>query len=201
MAISKVDPIIIYPFCIENGLEQDCLKCGRINLCDSPRSMCVKPYHNHPKGCPNYGKKVGCPPSIEMFDQVYDMDKDVYAIITSFDIKSHLVMMKELHPDWTHYQLINSRCWQGKDRANHKMAIKRFNDFYPEYIVTTWPEGMGVNLVRTMDQIGIKLEFPVQDLTYRISLAGIIPEENLDRYDLCVREGTYKEKVLSKRLH
>jgi len=27
------------------------------------RDLCQKPYHGHPKGCPNYNHKKGCPPN------------------------------------------------------------------------------------------------------------------------------------------
>ena len=98
----------------------------------SPRSMCVKCYHNHPKGCPNYNKKIGWPPNIEMFDQVFDMNEDIYAIITLFDMKSHVERMKELHPTWSEYMLRNSRYWQGTNRKDQKLTIKSFNEKYPD---------------------------------------------------------------------
>lgn len=41
----------------------------------SVRGLCVKPYYNHPKGCPNFNKKKGCPPNAELFDKVYDLTK------------------------------------------------------------------------------------------------------------------------------
>ncbi len=199
MYIEKVKPIIIYPSCLIKGKKQDCFNCGNKNTCISPRSLCTKPYHNHPNGCPNYGKKAGCPPNIEMFNEIYDMNKDIYAIITFFNIKSHLEKMRKLHPNWTHNQLINSRYWQGTDKKNHKQFIAKFNILYPEYIVTTWPEALGVNLIETLKQINIDLKFPIEDISYRISLAGIIPDENFENYNLCIKKGKYKERILSKK--
>lgn len=32
-------------------------------VCDPAiRGLCLRPYYQHPKGCPNYGKKGDCPP-------------------------------------------------------------------------------------------------------------------------------------------
>ncbi len=39
----------------------------------SVRRLCVKPYPNHKKGCPNFNKKEGCPPTADFFDKVYDL--------------------------------------------------------------------------------------------------------------------------------
>lgn len=37
------------------------------------RALCVKPYYNHKKGCPNFNKKAGCPPGIGFFDKMNDL--------------------------------------------------------------------------------------------------------------------------------
>lgn len=199
MFIEKVKPIIIYPNCLSNGIKQDCFNCGNRNNCISPRSMCLRPYHNHPDGCPNYGIKKGCPPNIEMFDQIYDISKDIFAIITVFDLAEHIKNKKIEHPDWTDFQLRNSRYWQGTDKRIHKIAIAEFNKMYPEFTVTKDPEALGVSLIETLKQINIELQFPTVDKVYRTSLAGIIPSENFEKYNLCIEEGKYKERVLSKK--
>lgn len=33
-----------------------------------------------------------------MLNQVFDMNKDIYVLVTSFDLKSHLEYMRDLHP-------------------------------------------------------------------------------------------------------
>ncbi len=199
MFIEKVKPIIIYPNCLLNGIKQDCFNCGNRSNCISPRSMCLRPYHNHPDGCPNYGIKKGCPPNIEMFDQIYDVSKDIFAIVTVFNLAEHIKNKKLEHPDWTEFQLRNSRHWQGTDKRIHKIAIAEFNKMYPEFIVTKDPEALGVNLIETLKQINIELQFPTIDKVYRTSLAGIISPDNFEKYNLCIKEGKYKEKILSKR--
>ena len=60
----------------------------------SVRKLCVQPYYNHPKGCPNFNKKDGCPPIAKYFDKVYDTNQPVYAICNIFDLKSHVERMK-----------------------------------------------------------------------------------------------------------
>lgn len=98
MIIKKVKPIIIYPKCLLKGRKQDCFNCDNRGNCKYPRSMCLIPYHNHPKKCPNSEKKNSCPPNVLMLDKVFDMNKDIYVLVTSFDLKRHLEYMKKLHP-------------------------------------------------------------------------------------------------------
>jgi predicted metal-binding protein len=55
---------------------------------------------------------------------------------------------------------------------------KPIRDFYREYgsryKVTTCPEAMGVNITETMKDAGIILEWPPENVTYQIALAGIL---------------------------
>lgn len=197
--ILKVKPVIIYPTCISVGERQDCFNCEIKYECISPRSICIKPYHNHPNGCPNFGKKDGCPPNTPMFDQVFDCD-DIYAIVTEFDLGSHYDKMKLLHPNWTHYQLINSRYWQGKDRKCHKEALEEFCNLY-DYVVTNWAESMGVDLIETLKKVNMTLKFPVEDTVKRVSLAGKILDGALDKYELSICTSDSGLKTLKKNKH
>ena len=197
--IKKVNPIIIYPACLKQGKKQDCFNCElqKKNLCSSPRSMCVKCYKGHPKGCPNYNMRKDCPPNELMLDQVFDMDKDFYVIITTFVLKDHINKMKEKHPGWSESMLRNSRYWQGTNRKEHKQDIKEFNLLYPNFSVTKSLEAMGTDVIATLKQIGIELKFPVEELVYRVSLAGILLDSAHEYY---VEEiGTYGERVLKRK--
>jgi hypothetical protein len=44
------------------------------------REVCLMPYHNHPKGCPNWNKKEGCPPQAEKIEDIIDIKKPIYVI-------------------------------------------------------------------------------------------------------------------------
>ena len=175
----KVEPIIIYPPCILAEKKQDCFNCKlfKINKCKSPRSLCAKEYHGHKKGCPNYGKYDLCPPNAPMFDEIFDMSKDVYLIHYAYDIKSHMEKMKNKHPHWTDRQLRNVLYWQGTAKKFHRAEIKKFLDKYGHlgYEVAT-PEALGVDVTKTLEKVGIILEWPPMNYSYRIAFAGI-PKE------------------------
>lgn len=173
----QVNPVIIYPPCLKAGKKQDCFHCvlKEKDGCKSPRSMCVLPYKNHKKGCPNYGKKPDCPPNVPMFDKVFDINKPIYAIFSTYDLHSHTEKMRKLHPNWTETQLLNVLYWQGTARKMLKESISKFNQIYKDkgYFSTTSPEAMGVDVTKTLQNAGIQLEWPARDTVYKVAFAGI----------------------------
>jgi len=201
--VIEVKPIVVYPKCILNGEKQHCFNCSNIENCESPRSMCIRPYHNHPKGCPNFGKKDGCPPNIPMFDQVYDITKSIYLIINEFNLLEHVNNMKKTHPDWSNYQLYNSRYWQGKSISVNKKVSYAWLNEHPNLVLTNWVENMGVDLVKTLKTVGIDLIFGKNlEIARRISCAGEVLLDSLNKYDLYV-DNIYQNncnvKILTKR--
>ncbi|RKX57878.1 MAG: hypothetical protein DRP29_07660 [Thermodesulfobacteriota bacterium] len=62
--------------------------------------LCITPYHGHSKGCPNYGKKDGCPPRL-MVHEVFDFEKDIYVIFTKFQVGAFAEKMRQTHPYWS----------------------------------------------------------------------------------------------------
>ena len=108
----------------------------------SVRGLCKNPYHNHPKGCPNWGKDK-CPPIIAKLEDFFDTTQPMYFIWNEFDLGSHIEKMKEKHPDWTDYQLRCVLYWQPKARKQLKEEIIKFKKLHPEYFVSTGPEAMG----------------------------------------------------------
>lgn len=186
----KVEPVVIVPNCIKSGRKQDCFNCGlqKANLCDSPRAWCVKSYHGHKKGCPNYGKNEMCPPNCPMFNEIYDMNKDIYAIIYEYDIKSHMEKMKEKHPHWTDLQLRNVLYWQGTAKKEHKKVVQEFLEEYREkgYEIIA-PEPMGIDVNKTLEKVGIKLEWPPENISMRVAIAAI-PLEGKSITNYCSKE-------------
>ena len=172
----KVEPIIIYPTCLKIGKKQDCFNCAlfKNNKCTSPRSLCARAYPGHKKGCPNYGKYDLCPPNAPMFDEIFDMSKDIYLIYYVFDFKTHLEKMRRKHPSWTDRQLRNVLYWQGSAKKGHKEEIKQFMSVYGHlgYEVVT-PEALGVDVTASLKSVGISLEWPPVNYSYRIAFAGI----------------------------
>ncbi|HYE80855.1 MAG TPA: hypothetical protein VEG39_01675 [Clostridia bacterium] len=139
----------------------------------SVRSLCVKPYPGHPKGCPNYNHKDGCPPGAAPYDEVYDFSKPVYAIFNKFDFKAHTDNMRRLHPEWSERQVRCCLYWQSGSRKQLSQEIKKFMYEHRGYRVETCPEAMGVNVTATAANAGIILEWPPETVTYQVALAAI----------------------------
>lgn len=181
----KINPIILKPNCLSSGKEQDCFNC-KIWPCFSTRSKCICRYPDHKKGCPNYGIKEGCPPSCQMFDEVFDLKKDVYAVYVKFDLQEHVNKMKKLHPKWSEKQ---ARCvlyWQGSVYKKLKQEIAMCLKILKGYGHTLVPEAMGVNVQLTMKKIGIILDFPPKENVYKIAFLGKLineMEENKLEYE------------------
>lgn len=137
------------------------------------RKLCYTPYPNHPKGCPNYGKRESCPPQAPYFKSVFDMSKPIYAIYNVFNLGEHVEKMWAKHPGWTDRQLRCVLYWQGTARKRLREKIGEFMLAHPEVdIVETCPEAMGVNVTATMAAVGIELEWPPVNVAYQIALAG-----------------------------
>lgn len=144
-----------------------------INIDHKFRELCKNPYYNHPRGCPNYGKRKTCPPQQKLFFDVFD--SDFYLIFTKFDLKNHIDKMRKKHPNWTEKQLYCCLYWQGTARKNLKEEIKRFKKLSPRHYATTCPEAMGVNVTQLMlDNTGINLEWPPKNRAYQIAIAGLL---------------------------
>jgi predicted metal-binding protein len=119
--------------------------------------------------------KPGCPPNAPVFDQVFDMTKTIYAVFCTFDLGAHVIKMRSRHPGWTEKQLRNMLYWQGTAGKMLRMNIRKFNALYGKdgYFAVMSPEAMGVDVTRTMKNIGIELEWPVVNTVYKIAMAGI----------------------------
>ena len=140
----------------------------------SVRQLCKRPYCNHPRGCPNYGKKSTCPPKALPISKVLDLSRPVYAIWNEFDFAGHCNRMKAAHPGWSQRQIECCLYWQPKARKQLRAEISIFAFSITQYIiqVLTTPEATGVNVTATMKTIGIKLEWPPRNRTYQVALAG-----------------------------
>lgn len=139
----------------------------------SVRIMCLQKYPNHPKGCPNYESKEGCPPYAPTIDQLIYLDLPVWAIWNVFDFAQHCERMKAKHPQWSKRQIECCLYWQPKARSQLRETIKRFDLLIPDMRIVMNPEGAGVNVTETMKSIGVELEWPPMTKTYQVVLAGV----------------------------
>ncbi|MDD5289928.1 MAG: hypothetical protein PHT40_01845 [Patescibacteria group bacterium] len=118
--------------------------------------LCLVPYCEHPRGCPNFGKKIGCPPQAEFFSKIFQPQIFLAAVI--FDFGAYLKLRKKQHPAWSERALRNSRHWQGHLRAVLRNFIQKRTP--AGYTVLMNAEAMGVNLTKTCRQAGLQLEWP-----------------------------------------
>ena len=136
------------------------------------RKLCKSPYHGHPKGCPNYNKKKGCPPNSLIISKILKLDEKIYAIWSAFNFAKHRQRMKRLHPSWSQRQIECCLYWQNKARKSLQIEIARFKIKHHDYLILECPESHGIDVTHTMKRIGIELEWPPVYLVYQIAIAG-----------------------------
>ncbi len=146
------------------------------------RKLCQKPYHGHPKGCPNYDNKKGCPPNSPPISKVLDLNKEIYIIWNMFDFIKHCSRMETLHPQWSQRQIECCLYWQGTARKQLQNEICKFTGIHPHLSVVYPPESYGVNVTQTMEKmLGIELEWPPIYFTYQVAIAGYKQVKILER--------------------
>jgi len=145
------------------------------------RILCTRPYPRHPKGCPNYGKKYGCPPQAPLLINLLDLARPTWVIYNRFDLGKHVAAKNEKHPKWSSAQLYSCLYWQGTARKELRALVKaflhtRFTSPPPalrkNLVVLMCPEATGVNVTATMAAVGIHLEWPPIVYAYQVAVAG-----------------------------
>ena len=135
-------------------------------------ALCRRPYPNHPKGCPNWGKKDGCPPKAKALGDLIDLSKDVWVIWTKFNLYDHTTRMNAKHPNWSVRQLNCCLYWQTTARKALRKEVEKFEIEVPRMEVVMSPEACGVNVTSTMQLIGQRLQWPPKDWAYQVVIAG-----------------------------
>ena len=148
-------------------IEAHDLEISRIYQC-----MCLKKSNSFRHGCPNYGKREGCPPR-NLFDEDYDLDRPIYLIATDFDLTKQADRIRRAHPDWTEKAIYNPRYWQNTARKIHSNEISDFLKENPEYTIEKSPEGAGINIDKLCRDYGILLEWPPRKFTRVVSIGAI----------------------------
>jgi len=145
-------------------------RCGPV-LDASVRGLCPRPYPGHPKGCPNFGKKRRCPPRAKLLPDVLDMREPVYAAWNAFPLGAWAEHLRERHPDWSERQLRCCFYWQGTARKGLRDEVDGFLVGRSLVAVYT-PEACGVDVTKTMAQVGVTLEWPPSAVAYQVALLG-----------------------------
>jgi len=145
----------------------------------SVRNLCFRPYPNHPKGCPNHGKRAICPPRCPRLEDYFDLSRGFWVVWIVFDFAAHRRKMRRKHPNWSQRQIDCCLYWQ---QTANKMLREAVQDveYYLEgrgnWKTTYCPEAMGVNVTATMKNLGIELEWPPQNVVHKVAIIGIRKE-------------------------
>lgn len=145
---------------------------------ETVRDLCYEPYHNHPKGCPNYGERDTCPPKAILLTDYFDMTKPIMAVWAAYNLKMHREKAKAKHPGWSPRQLVNSRHWQNsvlarlRREVNYNLGRSPLFDGSKNLVATYCPEAMGVNVTETMKNVGLILEWPPVNIVHKIAFVG-----------------------------
>ncbi|MBU0666712.1 MAG: hypothetical protein KKC26_05100 [Nanoarchaeota archaeon] len=149
------------------------------------QGLCKKPYHGHSKGCPNFGKKEGCPP-LPLLKDFLDLQKESYVIFTSFNVGEFAETIRLKYLDWNTRQCYNPRYWQPKARKLQRAEEKTAKENLNLEVITNSPEAFGVNVTNLMKQIEINLTWGwppkhtlvnqeyLKNKTYLVSLGGFL---------------------------
>lgn len=137
------------------------------------RGMCRLPYPGHPRGCPNFDHKTGCPPKCLSFGERFNLQQPLYAIVNEFDLGSHVERMRTAHPGWSTRQLECCLYWQQTARGQLADQIRVFLFDHPGYETDACPEAGGVNVTETMRQVGVILEWPPKRTVRHVAIAGL----------------------------
>ncbi len=139
------------------------------------QGLCRREYKDHPRGCPNWGISPDCPPGLQLFNELVDINKEIIAIYTVFNLPEQEKRMRAKHPRWTIRQCRNSMWWK---KAEMKKLFKLVEKFWiregKKHIIFKIPEAYGVNVTATMKSAGIILQWPPKDKVYMIMLAGLV---------------------------
>ena len=145
------------------------------------REWCILSYPDHPKGCPNYGKKKTCPPFAPLVENFVDIHNHLWFVTIEFDLISHIQRMLSLHPKWSNRQ---ARCvlyWQPRVNRELLEATLRYNYTIWGSVFTLAPEAMGVNVIKTARKCGIPIKNHPIEKVYKIALIGYPPNFNFER--------------------
>jgi len=130
----------------------------RLIISKKTGQWCKLPYPNHPKGCPNYGKKANCPPQAPWIYDYFNTLRPMYLVHSEFDLAAHVELMKQRHPDWSDRQCRCVLYWQSKSRKQMKERVFCAVNLLKTNRITACPEAMGLNVFATAAVSGLKME-------------------------------------------
>lgn len=142
-----------------------------IVLSSRTKKWCLLPYPDHPYGCPNFGYKETCPPNVDTFKNIFDMNSDIYLVAVEFDFAGYLEFRRKLNPSWSESKRRCVLYWQN---TVNKCLRENCEEYIADSVLqyTTCPEALGVNVISTARRAGIPVETKPKDTIYKIALMG-----------------------------
>lgn len=105
-----------------------------------------------------YGTRPECPPQSPYVEEVLDLSRPTYLVYQEFDLAGYVKGRKKLFPDWTEAQLKNVLHWQNGNLAALRRRVDSAHRFLRTGTVLMKPEANGVNVYRTAEASGLRLE-------------------------------------------
>jgi predicted metal-binding protein len=143
---------------------------GKLYITDKTREWCRLPYPGHQNGCPNYGLKQGCPPSVPSILEIADLSKPFMLAIVTFDLQRHVQSMLTANPNWSDRQTRCCLYWQNGVRKELKEYSQYICFLNPGTVYDVCPEAKGVNVFRSILQAGGKIDTKPTSLVRKVSL-------------------------------
>lgn len=144
------------------------------------RGMCRLPYPRHPKGCPNFNDPKHshrCPPKAPFFEQYFDLSHPVLAVVNEFDLGAHMARLaaepRKDEKTWTVDQLKCVLYWQPAARKQLNSRVDCVLQLLPGYESTMCPEGMGVDVTKTLANAGVILEWPPTKIVRQVAFLAV----------------------------
>ena len=142
----------------------------RINY--KAREWCKLPYPDHPRGCPNFGKKVTCPEQAPLIEDFINLNKPKIILAVEFNLSEYVEKMRTKHPYWSDRQLRCLLYWQGSVNKELRLLISAVIGLNKLLKITTCPEAMGINVIETARRIGILVELKPRTKVFKIAIGG-----------------------------
>ena len=146
------------------------IELDRLEFINNPAKLCAKPYSGHPKGCPNLGKKSGCPPTAARFTS--HITPSYFAIINEFDLALHVSRLREKHPQWTIRQLECCLYWQPRARKELRKKTLDYMIHHQGIEICMCPEAEGIDVTHTLAHVGVYLEWPPKRIVRQVVIGG-----------------------------
>jgi hypothetical protein len=129
-------------------------------------TWCTLPYPGHPHGCPNYPECIESRPHFSEYPIL-----TWTAVVERFDLALHARKMKIKHPLWSRRQCRNLLYWQGGVRKRLREKARKIARPVMGDIILEIPEANGVDVYKTMENHGLKLERD-PDIVHKIMFVG-----------------------------